>query len=271
MKVGLIQTNPQDSFEDNFKKIKTLLNKSVHSSLNVIVLPETFLFMGDKFARYNCAQKHSPNVIKFLKDFAKTHKVHIISGSIDEVVAESKKLYNTCYTFSPNGEILSKYHKLHLFNLYEENGQPLFCESDIYQSGTTPNSYHLSVENDKWNALNIICYDVRFPEIIRHSNMLYDIIFVPAAFTWKTGKDHWEILLRSRAIENQCFIVACNQTGKFSNNEKQNYGNSMIIDPWGKVLARLGEEEDLLICDIDKSDILKARKKLPALTDRKIL
>lgn len=286
MKLALIQTNPQSDFDSNLKKSLDYIHKSAQMGADLVMLPETFLFMGHENERRLTWQKNSDEICDTLSAVASNLQIYLIAGSFDETHSgfstdtalsgslqfqvSQERVYNTCYAFTPNGNIISKYRKLHLFNLCDEHQQPIYCESDVYKVGTPPTSYEITCGDDIWTALNIICYDLRFPEIVRSLNQPCDVIFVPAAFTWQTGRDHWEILLRARAIENQCFVVACNQTGSSHEGKKQCYGNSMIVDPWGNILARLGEEEDILMCEISKSDIHKSRTKLPAIHDRKI-
>ncbi len=300
MKIGLIQTNPQSDFKKNISTVSTLIEKASQSGVELIVLPETFTFMGPTKDRIQCAKENFAFVFELLKSFAQQYRIYIVGGSMDEVCEQEKnavdriqsenKLYNTSFTFAPSGDVISKYQKLHLFNLYNNEGKPEYCESDIYHHGAQPQNYLIQnnnqseseienkiqpnteskSENETWNALSLICYDIRFPEMIRTLPQTPDIIFIPAAFTWETGQKHWEVLLRARAIENQCYVLACNQTGSFLENKKRNYGNSMVIDPWGNIAGRLNEEEGILICDISKNEIKKNRAKIPALKDRKI-
>lgn len=206
-----------------------------------------------------------------LQHLARDLKINLIGGSHAEVVKNNDdKCYNTSCSFDKNGTLISTYRKLHLFNLKDTAGNKIYCESDSFEEGARPEPFLLKCQDGDWNALNIICYDIRFPEVIRSLSTPIDILFVPAAFTWQTGKDHWEVLLRARAIENLCYVVACNQTGFHTDGQKRNYGNSMIIDPWGHVVSRLGEECGILSCQIDKNKIAESRQRLSALSDRKL-
>lgn len=272
MIVSCIQTNPQNNVQENVKNIIEQIKKATQEGAEIVVLPEMFTYMGDEKQRKLTKNKLNEGVFQELQESAKANEIILVAGSHSEDYANNPdKVYNTSVTFNKNGEIISIYRKLHLFNLKDKNGNPLYCESDSYAFGNMSEDYTLATKEGNWKALNIICYDLRFPENIRNQkNFPFDIIFVPAAFTWQTGKDHWEILLRARAIENQCYIVACNQTGFFYNNQKRNFGNSMIIDPWGHVVARLNEEVGILSADISKEKILESRARLPATTDRKI-
>ncbi|APJ02935.1 nitrilase-related carbon-nitrogen hydrolase [Silvanigrella aquatica] len=275
MRISCIQTNPQNNKIENVDHILKLISKAAQEGAEVVVLPEMFTYMGNESLRKNTKCKIGEGVFLELQTAARELKINIVGGSHSEAIEKnSEKVFNTCVTFNKIGEIISTYRKLHLFNLKDKNGEPLYCESNSYEFGDLPQSYSLNSSEGNWNALNIICYDLRFPEIVRknitQNSIAHDILFVPAAFKWQTGKDHWEILLRARAIENQCYVVACNQTGSYYNDQNRNYGNSMIIDPWGKIVARLGEECGILSADIHKHMLNEARLRLPALADRKI-
>ncbi|WP_186645532.1 nitrilase-related carbon-nitrogen hydrolase [Fluviispira vulneris] len=274
MRISCLQLNPQNDVNENLKITLNNIAEAAKQGAETIVLPEMFTYMGDESLRVQTKSKLHEGIFAQIQTAAKEYKVNIVAGShSEEIPNNSKKVYNTCVTYNKNGEVLSTYRKKHLFNLHDKNGNPLYCESDSYEIGENPKSYQLNTSEGIWNAFNIICYDLRFPEIIRSAlkqDNFFDIIFVTAAFVWQTGKDHWEVLLRARAIENQCFVVACNQTGSFLNGQKKNYGNSMIIDPWGKIIARMNEETGIMTADIYKSSIDESRTRLPALKDRKI-
>jgi predicted amidohydrolase len=285
MKIALIQTNPQADFESNLKKSLEYVHKAAKMGAHIVVLPETFLFMGHENERRLTWQKCSDQIMDQFKILASNLNIYLVAGSFDEISFDNslsnaqqnnhgdeiqERVYNTCYTFSPKGHLIAQYRKLHLFNLFDENNESVYCESDVYKFGVLPKPYQIKINDQIWNAFNMICYDLRFPEIVRYLNATCDIIFVPSAFTWQTGRDHWEILLRARAIENQCFVVACNQTGYSHDGQKRCYGHSMVVDPWGKIIASLEEQEDILLCEISYNDLDKNRLKLPALRDRKI-
>ncbi len=271
MRISCIQTNPQLNLEENIEFILEQTQKAQKQGSELVIFPEMFSHMGDELERKRSKTCINEGVFAKVKAAAKELNISILAGSIAEKIENnSEKIYNTSVFYYKTGEIISTYRKQHLFNLKDKDGKKLYCESDTYEGGQTPVIYDFHSNDESWKALTIICYDLRFPEIIRQQKEKIDILFVPAAFTWQTGKDHWEILLRARAIENQCYVVACNQTGYFQNNEKRNYGNTMIIDPWGNIVARLGEECAILTADVSKEKINESRQRLPALHDRKI-
>lgn len=273
MFISCIQTNPQDNMEKNIATAFDLVSTAASAGSKFVLLPEMFTYMGEESVRKKTKGHLKSGLFLKLSNLARELKITLIAGSHSEAVpGNENKVYNTCVTFDSNGEIISVYRKLHLFNLKDVNGNPIYCESDSFEVGEPPVPYmiHDKETNETWNALNIICYDIRFPEVIRHNKQSADIVFIPAAFTWQTGKDHWEVLLRARAIENQCFVVACNQTGFHTDGKKRNYGHSMVIDPWGNVIAKLGEECGILNCILDKTLIKESRIRLSALGDRKL-
>ena len=275
MLVSCIQMNPQNEINHNMNLALKYIFEAAKKGSEIVVLPEMFSYMGEESKRYLTKNNLGEGLFKELQQAAKENNIHIVCGSHSEEIKNiPNKVFNTCVTYNNNGDLISIYRKLHLFNLKDKFGNPLYCESDMYENGKAPEGYQIQTKNENWSVLNMICYDLRFPEIIRNHVQMntnpFDIIFVPAAFTWQTGKDHWEILLRARAIENQCYVVACNQTGFFSNGQKRNYGNSMIIDPWGQIVAKMDEEVGILTADINKEKIKDSRTRLPALADRKI-
>jgi nitrilase len=275
MFVSCIQTNPQEDIEKNTEDIFSLVELAANNGADVVVLPEMFSYMGEERFRIKARNKLNEGIFLKLKSISKSLGITLVAGSHCEEIHDNKnKVYNTSVTLNKYGEIISHYRKLHLFNLWDKDKNPIYLESQYFEVGQKPLSYVINTEKEIWKSLNIICYDLRFPEIIRNEsgkkNQPCDVLFVLAAFTWQTGKDHWEILLRARAIENQCYVVACNQTGFFCSGKKRNYGNSMIVDPWGQVIARLNEECSIISAEIKKNFITEVREKLPALSDRKI-
>ena len=292
-KIALIQTNPQTNLQQNLEMIESLVAAAStdttvsDSRLDLVVLPEMFSYMGNEEGRLQTADNLGEGVFLWLQKLALKYKVHLHGGSHAEKVneqnklasanmVETKKVFNTSVVYSPQGDVVSVYRKVHLFNLRDAFGKSIYCESDVFLAGNNSTAFDLNFSTGaRTRCLNTICYDLRFPELFRSFNAerareKFDIIFVPAAFTFQTGIDHWEVLLRARAIENQCFVVAVNQSGFHSAGKKRNFGHSMVVNPWGKVIRSLQEEEGYLVCEINLEEITEARTKLPALADRRV-
>lgn len=273
MKINCIQTNPGLNLDQNMAELESLLSslqRDPHVA-NVAVLPEVFAVMGSDDLRRSSANHLGEGIFRNLSHWARQYGHFLIAGSHAEISNVPNKVFNTATAFSEQGSLLDVYRKVHLFNLKDPQGVPLYCESDVFAEGRESNTFFIDSGNERWNCMTIICYDLRFPEIVRREisrSGPLDIIFVPAAFTHQTGKDHWEVLLRARAIENQCFVVACNQTGFHSEGRKRNWGHSMVIDPWGQIVGELQEEVGVLQITISKESIHSARTRLPALQDR---
>ena len=268
--VACVQTNPQDDLARNLEEAVALVGKAAREGAHVVVLPEMFTYMGADSGRIATADAMGDGVFAKLAALAKECGIHLIAGSHAETSGTAGRVFNTSVAYGPGGETLSTYRKIHLFNLRDEDGKPLYCESDTFAKGDTIAGWSLDAKGEQGptslRCLTAICYDLRFPETFRKET--FGVLFLPAAFTHQTGQDHWEVLLRARAIENQSWVVACNQTGMHSQGRKRNYGNSMVVDPWGRVTARLGEETGLLRTSIDTLALKDARNRLPALMDR---
>lgn len=276
MKIKCIQTNPGANERENLDLLESMLmaQKPTEGMANVVVLPEVFAVMGSDQLRKKSANQLGDGTFKLLAQWAKTSQHFLIAGTHAEKTNDPHKVFNTATAFSPQGTLVDVYRKIHLFNLKDTNGNPLYCESDVFMEGQESSTFTIESGPHKWHCMTIVCYDLRFPEIIRREisrSGPIDVLFVPAAFTHQTGKDHWEVLLRARAIENQCYVVACNQTGFHSEGRKRNWGHSMIIDPWGNIITALEEEVGILETTLSKDNLVSARTRIPALTDRVLL
>lgn len=272
-KVACVQTNPQTDVQANVREVAAHISHAAKEGARVVVLPEMFTYMGNEQGRLASADAAGQGVFARLADLARAHDVCLVAGSHAEKANTPGRVYNTAVTFAPSGKVVSSYRKIHLFNLRDAEGKPLYCESDVFARGEAIEGFDLPLEGAAARALTAVCYDLRFPELFRDAGGAlrkerFDVVFLPAAFTHQTGQDHWEVLLRARAIENQCWFVACNQTGFHSEGRKRNFGNSLVVDPWGRVTARMGEEVGLLLADVDLAAVQDARTRLPALADR---
>jgi predicted amidohydrolase len=231
----------------------------------LVALPEVFLWRGAKRDERRAAEPIPGPASERLAQLARELRIYLLGGSILEEIPGSDKAYNTSLLFDPSGRLLATYRKIHLFDVDLSEGVTA-RESDTRQPGESV----VVAETDVCPMGLSICYDLRFPELYRAlAQRGAELVFIPSAFTAYTGQSHWEPLLRARAIENQVFIIAPGQCGK---NPKSfhTYGHSMIIDPWGKVLAELADAPGLAAAEIDLDYLDRVRLELPALTHRKL-
>ena len=265
-RVACIQLNAGSDSEKNWQRLSLLLEKAGHLKCHLIALPEVFAWRGPSKSLNRIANYVSPLIIGRLQSWAKKSKTALLLGSVLLPAKTRGKVTNTSLLINVKGKILAAYHKIHLFDI--NCGNIKSRETKEVQPGTKVVSVKMG---DKLFGLSV-CYDLRFPELYRSlAKKGVQIIFVPANFTAYTGKAHWEVLLRARAIENQVFIVAPAQTGVHPGNKIKSYGNSLIVDPWGRILARgshLGEE--VLWTDLDFLAQKKLRKQFPVLNHRRL-
>ncbi len=264
MLAAAIQMNSQDNKEKNLQCAERLIDFASDKGVRLAVLPEMFNFLGPGDQKVVQAEEIPGPTIQRMINKAIHHKMYIIAGSIFEVSPQADKVYNTSVIIDPEGKILARYRKIHLFDIVVE-GHPPYEES----ASVLPGKEVVGVETDSATIGLTICYDIRFPELYcKLSNMGSQIISIPAAFTLHTGLAHWEVLIRARAIENLSYVIAAAQVG-FHPVNRECYGNSMIVDPWGTVLARAPNMESVAIAEIDLDYLEAARKNLPSLTHRR--
>jgi len=240
-----------------------------------IVLPEIFAFHGTYDKLWDMAETEDGPLNEKLRNLCTQLKVVLFAGSVGErptagttnTSAAAKKVYNTSYVFGRDGAMLGKYRKTHLFNLKDAQGKPLYCESDGFLAGDACPSV-LTI--DGWRVAVTICYDLRFPELYARitADQPVDAFVIPSAFTLGTGMYHWELLLRARAVESLCYVLAANQTGTHAPG-KSSYGHSMIIDPWGNKIADTGNRPGFSMGQISLGKIHEHRSQLPALSNRR--
>jgi predicted amidohydrolase len=259
--------NSQNNKGNNLKRAGELLRDAVERGASLILFPENFSFMGsgegDKIAVAETTTKGDS--IDFLKNAAKAHKVWIAGGTIPLKTDSPHKVTNTLLLFNDRGEVAERYDKIHLFDVNLNEGER-YAESRVIEGGKKP----VTVQTIYGRLGLTICYDLRFPELYRELvERGAEIFFVPSAFTFTTGKAHWEVLLRARAIENQAYIVAAAQVGEHPGG-RRTFGHSMIIDPWGDVIAHVVEGEGIALADIDINTVYEVRGKMPCLTQRRL-
>lgn len=262
LRIGLGQINSKDDVNENLIVIEKIIEECAEKGAKLVVFPEGATYLSNTGA-YENAQFLDGKIITRFKELARKYNVYIHNGSYIEKDTESNKIFNTSVFINPSGEIETIYRKIHLFDV-EINENLTYKESDKYGRGDSI----VNLSNDIGDFGFTICYDLRFPELFRQLTLNgAKLIFVPAAFTLFTGKDHWESLLRARAIENQVYIAAVGQFGQRPIN-KMSYGNSMIIDPWGTVIAKASDRICSVVADVDWDYLEHVRKTLPSLSNR---
>ena len=264
MKVAVIQMTSVLDFQKNLDFIdKTILEikkESEGRDVQAIFLPEVFYSMSDGVKASPYLVEEGNEHFENIRNIAKKHEVYLLGGSAATIGVTEDSVVNRCYNFSPQGELLGSYDKIHLFDVTVSKVET-WKESNVYDRGDKA----VMAEIDGAKLGLSICYDLRFPSLYRHYGQAgADIIAVPAAFTRPTGEAHWESLLRARAIETGSFVIAPAQGGPHEDG-RTTYGHSLIIGPWGDILAHLDSDEPGYICaDIDITDVAEARRRIPA-------
>jgi predicted amidohydrolase len=250
--------------EKNLTQAEELIELAVRRGSELIGLPENFAFIGKEEDKMAQAATIANSTEKFLKRMAQKFQVTIVGGGFP-VPVNSQQVYNTALLVNPNGEEVSRYEKVHLFDVNLPDGHT-YQESITVKAGDSlPKVYDAQ---DLGKIGLSVCYDVRFPELYRDlSKQGVDVLFVPAAFTAYTGKDHWQVLLQARAIENTCYVIAPAQTGTHYA-MRQTHGHAMIIDPWGVILADAGVWTGVAIAEINPARIAGVRQQMPSLQHR---
>ncbi|HEX7733450.1 MAG TPA: carbon-nitrogen hydrolase family protein [Ktedonobacteraceae bacterium] len=265
LKTAAIQVNTQDHPLENLAQVERLLDEAAEMGAQFAGLPEFWPYLGPYAGFDQAAQSIPGPFIERLQEKARQHGMIIHAGSIVERHPELPgKFYNTTVLIDCAGELVAKYRKIHLFDVNLANGEKHYESERI-----VPGTEIVTAEIDGIIFGLSICYDLRFPELYRLLALRgAQIIMVPAGFTLHTGRDHWEVLLRARAIENLCYVVAPAQVGSYPPN-KQCFGHSMIVDPWGLVLAQAPDRPGVIMAEIDLEAIDKARAQIPCLENRR--
>jgi nitrilase len=263
-RIAAIQMVSGPRVADNLMVAGRLIDDAVAQGAQLIVLPEYFPIIGavDADRVRACEPFGNGPIQSWLAETARRHGIWLFAGSIPLTAAVPDKMRNSSLVFNPVGECVARYDKIHLFGFHK--GDEAYDEASFIEAGEAP----VAVDTPFGKVALSICYDLRFPELYR-SLAPVDLILVPAAFTETTGRAHWEILLRARAIENQCYLLAVGQGGKHENG-RLTHGNSMIIDPWGEILDRKAKGPGVVIADLDHQRIAEIRESLPALAHRKL-
>jgi predicted amidohydrolase len=264
LRVACVQLNAQDSKADNLAKAETLVARAAATGADVVVLPEKWnAWGGPDVIRAAAEPIEGGETFEAMSGWARQLGITLVGGSVTEHRDGHEKLSNTSVVFDPDGELAAVYRKIHLFDV--DVGGQAYRESETEE----PGDEIVVCEAEGWRLGLTVCYDLRFPELYRILALGgAELVTLPAAFTLFTGKDHWELLVRARAVENQLYLAASNQWGTHQQG-KASYGRSMIVDPWGVVLAVAPDEDAVISAEIDRSRMERVRASVPSLANRR--
>jgi deaminated glutathione amidase len=264
MRAAAIQLNATDDAARNLDTARRLVDAAIGDGATLILLPEKWTVLGSPEQLRAGAQTLDGEAVAWARGTAAAHGIDIVAGSFSERADGADKLRNTSIHIGPDGEIRAVYRKVHMFDV-EVDGTH-YRESDNEQAGE---ELVVSAAADGTELGLSICYDLRFPELYRELAVGgARVLLVPSAFTLATTRDHWEVLLRARAIENQCFVVAANQIGRDGAGNRTG-GRSMIVDPWGLVLASAPDEQTFVSATLDLDGLMRIRSRIPSLASRR--
>ena len=263
LRVACVQLNSSGVKADNIEKAERLVARAAATGADIVLLPEKWNALGSAdILRANAEPLEGGETVEAMSRWAREHGITLVGGSITERREGREKLSNTCLVFDPTGDVVGVYRKIHMFDV--EVGGHVYRESEAEEPGEET----LVCEAEGWRLGLSVCYDLRFPELYRILALEgAELVTVPAAFTLYTGKDHWELLLRARAVENQCYVVAANEWGEHAGG-KASYGRSVIVDPWGVVLAQAPDEDTVIAAELDRAHLERVRRSLPSLANR---
>ena len=278
-RVAAVQMVSTADVQANVASATRLIQEAVHQGAALVVLPENFAVLdGGPQTQFAEREGDFSGLLQgTLSSLARAHGVYIIAGTIPLItrpapqgaepeVLDDGRVRPASLVFDPDGQIIARYDKMHLFDVEVGDKQARYAESDSFEAGD-----QVVVTDTAVARVGLsICYDLRFPELYRQ--LLHEqaeLITVPAAFTKVTGEAHWEVLLRARAIENQCYVIGCGQGG-VHNEKRETFGHTMIIDPWGTVLAMQESGEGVVCADIDLEKLYEIRRKMPVFSHRRI-
>ncbi len=263
LRVACVQLNADADKRTAIRTAERLVEQAAGRGAQLVVLPEKWNGYGPTRVIAASAEPAGGESFEAMQDWASRFGVTLIGGSITESRPDHPRLSNTCFVFNPDGTLQASYRKIHMFDVNVDGR--VYRESDAEEPGDTT----VVIDACGWRIGLSICYDLRFPELYRILALRgAEAIVVPAAFTLFTGRDHWEVLLRARAIENQCFVIAPNQHGAYPDGMKT-AGRSMIIDPWGLLLAQAPDGDAVVVADLDRATVTRVRTEVPSLANRR--
>lgn len=257
LRVACVQLTAGPDKAACLEKADVLVERAAAAGARLVVLPEKWNGVGEADDLRALAEPLDGGAsVEAMADWARRYELWLVGGSITERREGRERLSNTCCVFAPDGSLAAVYRKIHLFDV--EVGGRVYRESEAEEPGDEP----VVVDAGGWPVGLSVCYDLRFPELYRVLALEgAELLTVPANFTVATGRDHWHVLLRARAIENQCYVLAAGQVGT-------SYGHSVVVDPWGTVLADAPDEETVVLADLDRARLRRIRETLPSLANR---
>jgi deaminated glutathione amidase len=273
MKVAALQMVSGTERDANLARAHALLVEAARGGTELAVLPEYFCLLGQRDTDKLAIQEvwGAGPIQSFLAETARSLGLWIVGGTLPlsaaQGAADGERVYNSTLAFSPQGDCVARYDKIHLFRF--DNGRECYDESRALLGGTQPASFEIaSRDGHRWRVGLSVCYDLRFPELYRaYARADTDLLLVPSAFTHTTGQAHWEVLLRARAIENLAFVLAAAQGGVHENG-RRTWGHSMLVDPWGQVLCEQAQGEAVVAGELQLDQLAQCRLQLPALEHR---
>ncbi|NCG21766.1 MAG: carbon-nitrogen hydrolase family protein [Rhodobacterales bacterium] len=264
---AVVQLNCTSNSEKNWSSAEALIRRAAQSGATLVATPENSNFLGPHHDKVRLAEPITGPTVQRFADLARELDITLVVGSVNERSDDPNRCYNTTIVLTPQGEIAGSYRKVHLFDV-DLSDEVRFLETNTTVAGDAP-----VVAQTPAGMLGLsICYDLRFPEHYRQLlNFGAQLLMVPSAFTSTTGQAHWEPLLRARAIENQCYVLAPGQVGHHDDNGlRHSHGNSMIIDPWGLVIARCSDGPGLALAEIDLERLRAIRRGMPCASHRRL-
>jgi nitrilase len=264
--VAAVQMVSRASVGPNLESASSLIAAAARAGARLVALPEYFCIMGRKESdKVDLAEADGKGPLQqFLSEQARRHRIWLVGGTIPLAAPVPGRVLNTTLVYGPDGQRVARYDKIHLFS-FQRDGES-YDESQTICPGGSAISFELNDVSGPWKIGLSVCYDLRFPELYRALGSP-DLILVPSAFTATTGRAHWQTLLRARAIENLCYVLAPSQGGQHENG-RRTYGHSMLIDPWGDVLAQREEGEGVVVGTLERARLASCRAALPALRHR---
>jgi len=265
MKIAALQMVSSTHVADNLQRAERLVAEAAAAGARLVALPEYFCFMGraDRDKLEIAEEPGRGPIQEALGAAARIHRVWVVGGTLPLKSGDPDRVLNANGVWSPDGLLAARYDKIHLFRY--DNGRERYDEGRVLRAGEVP----VALDVDGWRVGLSVCYDLRFPELYRAlMDPPCDLLCVPSAFTYTTGRAHWELLLRARAIENQCYVIAPAQGGTHENG-RRTWGHSLVVDPWGEMLGVRAEGEGVVLAELSRERIDDVRRQLPALEHRR--